>query len=232
MPYFNKGTVQEIVRKLQQSEGEEIPTEVIGESLNERKIDTLTVKGVAKIPARSLGDFPTVKSTGNNKNFPSTPSETQPDNLTPSTPETFHYEENFSPTRSEIPTDNLMLTPESTETKSTSETGTKKMSPVQSLFDRGKIVKAINAMGLSTDKVRSERINDYLKSLFQMAHFLTRWLSQSAFDDVLDDVASLIGKYIDGLKSAGEYDALYRQAKKFKLSAQVLNVSSARQRLC
>ena len=48
LPYFDKGTVQEIVRELQRSEGETIPTEVIGESLGERKIDTLTVKGVAE----------------------------------------------------------------------------------------------------------------------------------------------------------------------------------------
>lgn len=224
LPYFDKGTVQEIVRELQQSEGEAIPTEVIGESLGERKIDTLTVKGVAKIPARSLGNFPIVQATGDNKNFPSTPSETQPDNLTPSTPETFHDEENFSAAHSEAPTDNFVLTSESTETKPTAETGAKKISPMQDEFDREKIVKAINAMGLLTYEVRSERINDYLKSLFQMAHFLTRsLLSQSAFDDVLDDVAAFISNYIDELKAAGEYDALYRQAKEFRLSAQVFD---------
>lgn len=224
LPYFDKGTVQEIVRELQQSEGEAIPTDVIGESLGERKIDTLTVKGVAKIPARSLGNFPTVKATGDNKNFPSTPSETQPDNLTPSTPETFHDEENFSAAHSETPTDNFALTSESTETKPTAETSAKKISPVQDAFEREKIVKAINAMGLLTYEVRSERINDYLKSLFQMAHLLMRsLLSQSAFDDVLDDVAAFIGNYIDELKATGEYDALYRQAKEFRLSAQVFD---------
>lgn len=79
-------------------------------------------------------------------------------------------------------------------------------------------------MGLSTYKVKSERINDYLKSLFQMAHFLTRsLLSQSAFDYALDDVAAFIGNYIGELKTAGEYDALCQQAKEFKLSAQVFD---------
>jgi len=47
-----------------------------------------------------------------------------------------------------------------------------------------------------------------------MAHFPTlSLLSQSAFDDVLDDVAVFISNYIDELKATGEYDALYRQAK-------------------
>ena len=189
LPYFDKGTVQEIVRELQQSEGEAIPTEIIGESLNERKIDTLTVKDVAKIPARSLGNFPAAEST----------------------PETFHD-------------DIFTLALEGNTIKSTTETDVKKISPVQDVFDREKIVKAINAMGLSTYEVRNERINDYLKSLFQITHFLTRsLLSQSAFDDVLDYVAAFIGDYIGELKRAGKYDALYRQAKEFKLSAQVFD---------
>ena len=224
LPYFDKGTVQEIVRELQQSEGEAIPTEVIGESLSERKIDTLTVKGVEKIPAKSLDNFRAVRVTDDNKNFPFTRSEPTPDNLTSSTPETFHDEEYFSPAHSEAPTDDFVLTSENTETKPTVETDTKNISPVQVVFDREKIVKAINDMGLSTYEVRSERINDYLKSLFQMAHFLTRsTLSQSAFDNVLDDVAAFISNYIDELKASGEYDALYRQAKEFKLSAQVFD---------
>ena len=224
LPYFDKETVQEIVRELQQSEGESIPTEVIGESLGERKIDTLTVKGVAKIPARPLGNFQTTRATDDNKNCSTVRLETQTDNPTPSKPETLHDEENFSSTRSETPTDNFMLTPEITATKPSAEISAKKISPVQALFDREKIVKAINAMGLLTYKVKSERINDYLKSLFQMAHFLTRnLLKQSAFDDALDDVATFIGNYINDLKVSGEYDALYRQAKEFKLSAQVFN---------
>ena len=57
-----------------------------------------------------------------------------------------------------------------------------------------------------------------------MKNFLTRsLLSQSAFDDVLDDVAAFISNYIDELKATGEYDALYRQAKEFRLSAQVFD---------
>ena len=240
LPYFDKGTVQEIVRELQRSEGEAIPTEVIGESLGERKIDTLTVKGVAKISAKPLINFPVVETTDDNQNFSLPSSETQSNNITSSTNETFQDDENFSSTYSEPPHDNsttisenreiesshnyFVLTPERKENNPTAETDAKKISPVQAVFDREKIVKAINAMGLSTYKVRNERINDYLKSLFQMTHFLTRsLLSQSAFDDVLDDVAAFIGNYIDKLKASGEYNTLYQQAKEFKLSAQVFD---------
>lgn len=221
LPYFDKGTVQEIVRELQRSEGETIPTEVIGESLGERKIDALTVKGVAKIPANPLSNFPVTETTDDSKNFSFSRSETQSNNITSSMTEPVHDDKNFSSAHSETPLDTFTLT---SEFKPTAEIDAKKISPVQAVFDREKIVKAINAMGLSTYKVRSERINDYLKSLFQMAHFLTRsLLSQSAFDDVLDDVATFIGNYIDKLKASGEYNTLYQQAKEFKLSAQVFD---------
>ena len=78
LPYFDKGTVQEIVRELQQSEDDAMPTDIIGESLGERKIDTLTVKGVAKIPARLLDNFPAAGATDDNKNCPTVRLETQP----------------------------------------------------------------------------------------------------------------------------------------------------------
>ena len=196
LPYFDKGTVQEIVRELHRAEGESIPTEIIGESLGARKIDTLTVKNVAKIPAKPAVNFPTTGATDDNKDFSSDNSKTLLDNFIPIKPP--------------------------------AETDAKKIPPAQVAFDRAEVVKAVNAIGLSTYKVSSERINDYLKSLFQMAHFLTRsLLAQSAFDDALDDVAAFIAKYIDKLKASGEYDALNRQAKEFKLSAQVFDAFGA-----
>ena len=46
-------TVQKIVDAFRQSEGEVIPAEIIDEDLNNRKLTTLTVKGVNKIPPTS-----------------------------------------------------------------------------------------------------------------------------------------------------------------------------------
>lgn len=100
LPYFDKGTVQEIVRELQRSKDEVIPTEIIDESLGDRKIDTLTVKGIAKISAKSLGNFSAAGATDDNKNF--------------------------SVTRSEPMPDNFMLTPKDTKIKQNAETDEKK----------------------------------------------------------------------------------------------------------
>ena len=100
----------------------------------------------------------------------------------------------------------------------------KNFQPAQVAFDREEIVKAVNAMGLSTYKINRAQTNYDLQSFLNMAHFLTMSnLSREAFDTALDDVAAFIRQYIDGLKVAGEYDARNRQAKEFKLSAQIFD---------
>lgn len=98
----------------------------------------------------------------------------------------------------------------------------------QPTFDRAEIVRAVNAMGLKTYVVQSTRNNDHLTALFKMAQFLMMSnLSREAFDTALDEVAAFIRRYIDNLKAAGKYDALNRQAKEFKLSAQTFDAFGA-----
>ncbi len=199
LPYFDENTVQDIINAFQQSEGGAIPAEIIGEQLGGKKIVTLTAKGVGKI-------FST-------PSFEDTP---------PSTPST-SGNENFSPDKTQPPHE-LELTLQGATNIPTPKDFVAKVAPVQPAFDRMEIIKAVNKMALLSYKVCNERINDYLKSLFQLANFLTRsLLNQSAFDDALDEVAALIRNYINELKAAGEYDALYRQAKEFKLSAQIFD---------
>ena len=193
LPHFDESTVQEIVAELHKSENGEIPADIVGESLGEKKIATLTAKGVAKISAR-----------------------TPVENFTPSTTESINRDENFSAVNS-TPLENFTLISEGVRDAA-------KNFNAQISFDREEIVKAVNAMGLSTYKINRAQINDGLQSFLQMAHFLTRSnLSREAFDTALDDVAAFIRRYIDGLKAAGKYDALNRQAKEFKLSAQIFD---------
>ena len=44
LPYFNEETVKDVVEALQSTEGGDIPTDVFGESLSEKRFETLTVK--------------------------------------------------------------------------------------------------------------------------------------------------------------------------------------------
>lgn len=48
-------------------------------------------------------------------------------------------------------------------------------------------------------------------------------LSYSIFNSTVDEIAEFIRHYIDHLKHLGTYDSLHRQAKEFKLSAQIFD---------
>ena len=221
LPYFDENTVQEVVSAFQQGE---IPADVIGSQLGEKKLVTLTVKGVPKISAPTWGNFSTSRVTNNEGNISSTSSTMPPDNPTPSTIVAINRDENSSNTDSDKMPEVLTLIPDGEQIKPIIETDSKEILPKSFSFDREEIVKAINSMALATYKIKGKRTNDYLKSLFQISNFLTRSLiNQSAFDDALDDVVVFIGKYIDGLKATGEYDALNQQAKEFKLTAQIFD---------
>ena len=91
-------------------------------------------------------------------------------------------------------------------------------------LDRVEIIDFINSKGYLTYFVRQDRINDYLKSLLDLATLLTHNLIyQGARDEVIDDVVALIRTYIEDLHLTGRYDALAEQVLQFKLSVQVFD---------
>ena len=201
LPYFAPDTVQKIVDAFRQSEGEAIPAEIIGEDLNNRKLATLTVKGVNKIPPTSSRTNPS--SDDGLFAFANIPSQ-----LPASVIDVKSYD---APNKIESGT--------STESSDNVE-----VAQVESAFDREEIVRAINLMALTTYKITGTRIHDYLKSLFQLANFLMRsGLSTSTFNATVDEVADFIRNYIEHLKHLGNYDSLHREAQEFKLSAQIFD---------
>ena len=135
-------------------------------------------------------------------------------NSSPSIPK-----ENSQPEKILPPDEILTLTPE--------EISKPKVQPAaqEEFLSRREILNAINAMGLLNYDVRSKRINDYLKSLFNLAHFLTRHLiAPQALDEVRDKTTNFICDCIGELKASGDYDSLKAKAKQFKLSAQTFDV--------
>ena len=91
-------------------------------------------------------------------------------------------------------------------------------------FDRVEIIDFINAKGYLNYLVRQDRINDYLKSLLDLATLLTHnVIYQNARDEVIDDIVGLVRSYIEELHRTGRYDALADQVLQFKLSVQVFD---------
>ena len=91
----------------------------------------------------------------------------------------------------------------------------------EDIFDREAVMKFINEEGLPTYEIRKVRINNYLKSLYQMAWLLTMSdLYREAISDVRSEIADTIHGYVEQLKEQGTYDDLVLQAMQFRLDHQ------------
>lgn len=237
LPFFEKDTVEDVIEALQSAEGGSIPTDVYGESIENKKLETLTVRPpsrpankpikhyVDQLELEQLPDEAGSSSTSQTAAIssdiwvkPTTVASPEPTPAKPAEPD-----KHCRPTASPLAhTD----TPASAAVTLAEPSGEYEASKeAVSGIDRENIVRAINDAGLLTYHVRKTRINDYLKSLFS----LTRLLSQTTMDveatkEVHKEIVQLIAEYIQGLQQAGTYEELVKKAKEFKLSTQVFDV--------
>ena len=231
LPYFDAETVKKVVEELQSTEGGNIPTDIVGESLDEKIYETLTIRPtrhrtptnhiapgqmtlfdtptsnevpttISEIPARSESIAPTVSSSVPVVNTPTTtPIQTSAEN-TPSA------------------TVNTNQTPVTTE-----EAPAVDVEEFVDAFDREAVMKYINDYGLLTYDVRSVRISNYLASLYKMARLLTQTeLCKTASKEVIADIVRMIHDHTESLKTSGKYDGLADMVQQFKLSTQIFDV--------
>lgn len=117
-----------------------------------------------------------------------------------------------------------MATPSENNTAGCQQAVQTETSEEEYLFDREEVMKFINDAGLLSYDVRALRINDYLKSLYKMAHLLTMSkLHREAIREVQDEIVEMIHSYVEGLKADGKYDDLVQQVKQFKLATQIFD---------
>ncbi len=230
LPYFNRDTVKKVVDELQSNEGGDIPTEINGESLEEPTYITWTVhtprrnRQVEPDPNQiSIFDNPGVEpaATIPVTDSPTTTAE-NPVTPTPAVSGGISAPEYIPPRTVTVlassgggqpaPTAAEPNTPQVTQLTMTPE------------LDRVEIIDFINGQGYLTYLVRQDRINDYLKSLLDLADLLTHnVIYPNAREDVIDDVVGLIRTYIEELHRTDRYDELAEQVLQFKLSVQVFD---------
>ena len=246
LPYFNENTVKDVVEALQSTEGGDIPTDIYGESLSGRHFETLTVrpkkkKEVQQTPGQmTLFDVFSEQNTGEQQSAGTT--ETSED-MTPTVQsqataeqaqqaETTEQSQTQPSTDTTAPVQPITDTPRPFDSGASSETGTAgglqtaqtETAEEEDLFDREAVMKFINDAGLLSYNVRALRINDYLKSLYRMAHLLTMSkLHREAIRKVQDEIVEMIHSYVENLKAAGKYDDLVQQVKQFKLATQIFD---------
>jgi type III restriction enzyme len=249
LPYFNENTVKDVVDELQNSEGGEIPTDIYGETTSGHKFDTLTVKRSHKKNYYENPNQVTFEDylPGNGDSQPdesgnSLVGETR-ETFKPASDSTGETVENVfntsgSESDSDLPSQND-ASPEnktvdtSTSLKREKETlcatsdinnSDENTEESEDLFDREAVMKFINDSGLLTYDVRTFQINNYLKSLFKLAHLLTMSnLRREAILEVRNNIAEMIHMHVESLKKGGTYNDLVLQVKQFKLETQIFD---------
>ena len=241
LPYFNEETVKDVVEALQSTEGGDIPTDIFGEPLSEKRFETLTVKPKKKtqtsIPGQMTLEVFANQNTETQTLAPitDTQSESAPVQQQTQIPDAAEV-------TSEQPADTLQqMSAESTQTVRPDVTPTADAQPsvtaapetstpdsqqekVEDLFDREAVMKFINDAGLLSYNVRALRINDYLKSLYRMAHLLSMSkLHREAIREVQNEIVQMIHDYVEDLKAKGKYDDLVQQVKQLKLATQIFD---------
>lgn len=254
LPFFEKETVEYVINAFQSSEGGSISTDIYGESIENKKLDTLSVRmqnmiirecvrGIASSDVAFQDSFSNgVIASGDIAHATISHSSA-----------VAHQNCKLNHTSINQPTFNEVLQDdnrsEDVAKNAISNVDEEFVSslPVARLddfaqqeptvvireqeqsevtdFNREKIVKAINDSGLLTYDVRKTRINDYLKSLFSLARLLSQTgLDQSVSKKVHSDIVRMIDSYIQRLKEEGSYDSLVVSAKEFKLSTKIFDV--------
>lgn len=234
LPYFNEETVKNIVEELQSTEGGNIPTEIYGETASSRKFVTLTVK-----PKKRILDpvIPGQQTLG------FTPAEEQvEENVGTNEERKALYQANdenaaiISYDTDKLDDGNKKIQEKSGLEGKNAFSDKKVINDItpavdaandkqkDDLFDREAVMKFINDAGLLSYTVRFVRINDYLVSLFKMAHLLTMsGLYKAAISDIQIDVIKLIHDYVEELKIQGKYEKLVLDVKQFKLATQIFD---------
>lgn len=245
LPYFNEDTVKDVVEALQSTEGGDIPTDIYGESLSGKRFETLTVK-----PKKKKEDQPTpgqmtlfdvfsgqtsdpqttsTPTEASGTDSSAAPSQTTIEQTSPSEPTGQSYQpgiESTAPAQSTpvTPQTPIVTTPSGSNSEVSVQESQSEEAEEENLFDREAVMKFINDAGLLSYNVRALRINDYLKSLYRMAHLLTMSkLHREAIREVQDEIVEMIHNYVESLRAAGKYDDLVQQVKQFKLATQIFD---------
>lgn len=233
LPYFDAETVKNVVEELQSTEGGNIPTDIVGEFLEESVYETLTIR-----PTRQR--TPTNHSIPGQMTLFDAPVSEEVSSITSESPATSVSVDSTAVSSAPIVNNTPAATPIHTNTENipscTVNTNQASVTTEQApavveveefvdTFDREAVMKFINDYGLLTYDVRSVRISNYLASLYKMARLLTQTeLCKTASKEVVADIVRMIHDHTETLKSAGRYDELADMVQQFKLSTQIFDV--------
>ena len=235
LPQFNEATVQSVVDALQDAEGANIPTDVEAEQLGSGKYDVLTLKPTYKTKPQQKPYTPKHMIAGQRSIFDAPdpepaveqPAHQEVQQASVSTPRSIGN--NATDTNSA--TNGLTMTPEPNSDADITNQTSQETAPVEETtvpeesFDREEVVRAINDAGLLSYDVRTVKITNYLKSMYDLCRLLTHSrIDIDAKETMMNEIIDTIHNHIQQLKAKGEYDDLVNQVMQFKLNTQIFDV--------
>jgi type III restriction enzyme len=223
LPYFDADTVNDVVKELQNSEGGELPTDIFGESLDSKVMETLSVKPrVASTSQHGTMNMPGQMSLFDN------PGHSEPalrEEISPIIGNGDIQQESRGTHSQPTLVVGEQERRQEVQTSSEAEHQKEPESVWVDTLDREAIMKAINDSGLLSYDVRTVRINNYLNSLYSLARLLTQsGKYEGATNDVLEEIVKMIREYVVGLKRDGKYDEMAHHVMEFEMKSQVFDV--------
>lgn len=243
LPYFNQDNVAKVVAELQSSEVDDIPTFVDDEEIENPTYVSWHVRPRIAPTSPTTQVNPTLFSEDESENvLPPAPivtptnrddAEAEPQTTPPKERET-SLSNTITPTANKNGSKQTVpQAPNANEngdaqsvpplTKATAE-----QLEIFPTFDREKVLKHINGLGMITYVVKNVQINNYLKSILALSDLLTSYdVYRPAKDEVTKGMVNLIRAYIEQLKAAGQYSAAKKQVLQMKLSMHVFDIFGA-----
>lgn len=194
LPHFDAKMVKKVVDELQNEEGGELPTEIIGDEIEHGTYTVLTAKKTVR-RVQPVDDGPTLFD--------------QP----------FVSGENPIGTLSYQPADHHQRTQSRPKAPVVNP---EPIDFEYDEIDRPRIVSFINNLALPSYQVRPYQQSNYLNSLFALCRFLLiSGLDVNAKENVIHNIVERINEYISGLRQSGKYQAAKEKVEKFEMLATV-----------
>lgn len=234
LPHFDKDTVKKVVDELQANEGSDIPTDINSESIENPTfvVWTAHTQGIENAGGpENKQSVVSLQMSGSEAGKPQANSECK------DADESANKQHNTEPAAQ----GNTYLTEpcENSQKYNLEETGYLHSGDIASisdipaevssykqlaLLDRVEIIDAINKKGFLNYCIRRERVNDYLKSLLDLANLLTHnRIHLGARNEVINDVTEQIRSYVNELRDSGRYDEMENRIRQIKLSVQAFD---------
>lgn len=195
LPHFDAAKVNKVVEELQNEEGGDLPTDIIGDEIERGSFVWLTTKQPIRRHRHVEDDGPTLFDPPEIKEVPTdTTNITRRHTCSP-------QERQNAGSDSAVVQETMLL-----------EDG----------IDRQQIIEFINNLALPSYQVRQYQQNNYLTSLFALGRFLLlSGLNRSAREEIVNTIVERIHDYVEGLKLTGKYMKMREDVVNFEMLANI-----------